>query len=60
MTLLVSARRRAAARLLPGVDEILVWRRPVDRHAARRRSRPRDVTALVDQLRAASIDRPSS
>ncbi|HEU0102314.1 MAG TPA: glycosyltransferase family 9 protein [Mycobacteriales bacterium] len=56
VVLLAGPRGAAAARLLPGVDEVLVWHcpwidadpRPVD---------PDDIAALVDQLRARRLDR---
>jgi ADP-heptose:LPS heptosyltransferase len=56
VTLLCGPRGRQAAALLPGVDEILVWRAPwidpepdpID---------PADVTSLVARLREARIDR---
>ena len=56
VVLLAGPRGAAAARLLPGVDEVLVWHcpwidadpRPVD---------PDDVASLVEVLRAHSVDR---
>ena len=56
VVLLAGPKGAAAARLLPGVDEVLVWRcpwidgdpQPVD---------PDDVTALVARLRAVGADR---
>jgi ADP-heptose:LPS heptosyltransferase len=56
VVLLVGPQGAAAARLLPGVDEVLVWScpwivadpAPVD---------PRDVAEVVDQLRARRVDR---
>jgi len=56
VVLLAGPRGAAAARLLPGVDEVLVWHcpwiapdpQPVD---------PADVAALVERLRALRVDR---
>jgi ADP-heptose:LPS heptosyltransferase len=56
VTLLCGPRGRQAAQLLPGVDEVLVWRAPwidPDGHAVDRE----DVDALVARLAALRIDR---
>ena len=50
VTLLCGPRGRAAAALLPGVDELIVLARAVDRPRARRRSTARDVDALVERV----------
>jgi ADP-heptose:LPS heptosyltransferase len=56
LTLLAGPRGVAAARLLPGVDEVLEWRCPwIDPHpAAVRRA---DVDSVVDALAAHHVDR---
>ena len=56
VTLLCGPRGRQAAQLLPGVDEVLVWRAPwidPDGHAVDRE----DVDALVARLAALQLDR---
>jgi ADP-heptose:LPS heptosyltransferase len=56
VVLLAGPRGAAAARLLPGVDEVLVWHCPwID--AEPRAVDPDDVGRLVEQVRARRIDR---
>jgi ADP-heptose:LPS heptosyltransferase len=56
VVLLAGPRGAAAARLLPGVDEVLVWHCPwVD--AEPRPVDPDDVASLVEVLRAQAVDR---
>jgi ADP-heptose:LPS heptosyltransferase len=56
VVLLAGPRGAAAARLLPGVDEVLVWHCPwID--AEPRPVDPDDVASLVELLRAQSVDR---
>ena len=56
VVLLAGPRGAAAARLLPGVDEVVVWRCPwID--AEPRPVDPEDVAGLVARLRALRIDR---
>ena len=56
VVLLAGPRGAAAARLLPGVDEVLVWHCPwID--AEPRPVDPDDVGRLVEQLRARRVDR---
>jgi ADP-heptose:LPS heptosyltransferase len=56
VTLLAGPHGSAAARLLPGVDEVLTWRCPwID--ATPDVVDPTEIEALVDDLRAAAFDR---
>jgi ADP-heptose:LPS heptosyltransferase len=56
VTLLCGPRGRAAAALLPGVDELVIWRAPwIDPEPAP--VDPADVAALVTRVRALRVDR---
>jgi ADP-heptose:LPS heptosyltransferase len=56
VTLLCGPRGEQAARLLPGVDEVLVWRAPwIDPDPEP--VRPRDIDALVERIAAVRADR---
>jgi len=55
VTLLVSPRGAAAAQLLPGVDEVLVWHCPWIDSSPRAVDRP-GIDALVDDLTARRLD----